>query len=176
MQRALGYIVAGRLTSSRDAAGIQVGVAQTTVLNEGNPTPLRTAGSPRIFLGAGQEFRVVERKGERGPYKCETIQYGYAFEDVAGNDIITYHWTPEATGNTRTWPHLHLGQAVCSGSSVLAGRFHKLHIPTGRMPIEGIVRFAIVELGAQLIGNQSLEGVLADLAESEVAFARWRER
>lgn len=66
--------------------------------------------------------------------------YAYEIQHAAGSMILAYHWHPAGVSPI-TFPHLHLG-------GVLAGiDLSKAHLPTGHVSLQGILRFAVADLG-----------------------------
>jgi hypothetical protein len=117
---------------------------------------LRSAST--ISLSAGQRFRIVEDDTiEDGPYRVHTVEYWYLFSLEDGRDILAYHWTPELSdrqreSGQRAYPHIHIGPALlASDSPIFPTTLHKKHVPSGRVSIESVVRFAIEELGVSPI-------------------------
>lgn len=121
----------------------------------------REGGSSRLFLGWTDEavllsrdqdlflrftlyFRAVEAKedSDRGPWNVSTTGYAYALERASTEEILLYHWHPEGGGDVKC-PHLHLG----NGATPAGCDLRKLRIPTARIEVEDVVRFAITQLG-----------------------------
>jgi hypothetical protein len=129
------------------------------LLNEGDPLRLRTASSPAVYLSFGQRFVVVRDETiEDGPFRIHTREYWYRFELDDDVELLAFHWTPETQNSQeKRYPHLHVGAALLVETTpILPGVLHKRHIPTGRVSIESIIRFAIEELGVlPLIPNWS---------------------
>ena len=173
MAEALGCIAHGRL-SVPHTHRFEADRVYPIVLNNGDPVVLR--GVDRILFTAGQNFRLVATDDkDRGPFKVQTVQYVYAFEIVAGrkHELLAFHWTPEETRpGARTYPHLHVGSAmIASDAPFLPDRFNKLHIPTSRVSLESVVRFAIEEL--RVPGKRGWEDILG---RTHAAFETWRTR
>ncbi len=96
----------------------------------------------RVYI-VGSEYAIVLNSGD--PFELE---------DEA--ELLAFNWTPETQNSQeKRYPHLHIGVALLTADTpILAGVLHKRHVPTGRVSIESIVRFAIEELGTQpLIPN-----------------------
>ena len=97
---------------------------------------LTTRNSPgTLLLSLDQQYRLVQAGGDLGPWKVRTEAYRYRIDDSARRELISWHWHP--IGDSRhTRPHLHVSE----------GRLAGLHLPTGRVSIEGILRFLLVDL------------------------------
>jgi hypothetical protein len=83
-------------------------------------------------------YGVTEVKGERGPWKVSTVAYYYALHDKQQSEILSYHWHPKTEHQD---PHLHLQ----SGSKVMDS-LRGIHLPTGRVTLEEVLRLLIEEL------------------------------
>lgn len=172
MQQAIGCITARRLSVPK-VPDFEADRDYGIVLNEGRPVELKGSGV-RLLFSAGQNFRIVRTDDEdRGPFKVRTVRYFYQFATRDGTEVLVYHWTPEAQGpNDRTYPHLHVATPMLNPAApVFAGRFNKIHIPTGRVSLEAVVRLAIEEMG--ITGKK---GWQSTLARTQAAFEQWRTR
>ena len=170
MQSAVGCITHSRFVGRLPHLP-QLNRTYTLPLNDGDPVSLRS--SPGVVFSAGQKFRIIDDNPvERGQYRATTIQYWYQFATMDGSKLFTWHWTPETRDpGQRRFPHLHIGSGLVDPNGpflpdTLSGR----HIPTGRVSIEAIVRFAIEELGAEPV-RQDWDGVLT---EGHASFIRNR--
>ena len=112
------------------------------VLNRGYPVPLRGQDGRRLLFHVRQQFRVVEAEIPGSPYKVTTAAYLYGIETPEASEVISFHWNPHGLGKVTT-PHVHLGPAVVHPDALA----RDLHIPTGRVSLESVVRFPITELG-----------------------------
>ncbi len=82
-----------------------------------------------------------------GAWKVKTVSYQYAIERKRDRqEVISFHWEGEESDNPT--PHLHVGFAAHDRVLPIS---EKAHIPSGRVAIEDIVKFAIEELGVQPI-------------------------
>jgi hypothetical protein len=115
-------------------------------LSRGQAVPLR--GETGVHLRLTQQYRVVEDPdlGERAPFKCSTAAYHYALEDPEERELLAFHWHPQGRSSV-TWPHIHIGEAAELGWDGLQGA----HVPSGRISIEEVLRFAIAELGVEAL-------------------------
>jgi hypothetical protein len=87
-----------------------------------------------------------------GPFRVSSRSYRYHFIGADDKELLMYHWQPDSG---MTLPHVHM--------TLPAHVTRRTHVPTGRMTIEAIVRFAIDELGA----TPQLGGWRERLGESE---------
>jgi hypothetical protein len=146
IQESLGCILQGRLTRGSDPASPEPAIHFLS-LNFNQPTPLN--GFPELFLRFLQNYQVIDT-GEPGRrrYKVVTLGYQYSLETTDRRELLIYQWDPRGTGGT-TRPHLHVGRRLLQERIVVGERRYELpkfHIPTGRVAIEDVVRFAITEM------------------------------
>lgn len=111
------------------------------------------------FLLFGQQYEIIESDvAELGPWKVSTRAYEYRIEAADRAELATWHWHPEGV-STFIRPHVHVG-------GPLAG----CHIPTGRVSVESVVRFLVLELGVRTLRGDA--GTVLD--EGEARFEDWR--
>ena len=143
----------------------------TATLSAGKPITLH--GEHRLQLRVGHVFRLVETNdAERGPVKASTVRYQYIIGTRDGQEIVAYQWTPAADPPQRTFPHMHIGSLVTRESVFLGKTFSNLHLPTGRVSLESVVRFLIEDLEVGTIIDPAI--ALERLRQSEAAFHRYR--
>lgn len=98
-------------------------------------------GRDRLTLRILLETRPVRSEAATqvvAPVDGYRVEFGRA----DGRTMLAYHWHPVGVSPV-TWPHLHV-----SGS--LAGiDLGKAHLPTGVVPLQDVLRFAIVDLGVE---------------------------
>jgi hypothetical protein len=95
-----------------------------------------------LRLELRHRYAVSEAQGERGSWTVSTAEYIYEVADESDEVIAAWHWHPTSgqAGDEAHWPHLH---AYGTRDTLT---LHKLHLPTGRVSIEAIVRFLIEDL------------------------------
>jgi hypothetical protein len=113
--------------------------AEPHVLFFGRAARLR--GDSRLRLRVTLEFTHVQAPDPRGPWKVTIAGYWYALEAEDEQELIVYHWHPNAAGEI-TFPHLHLESAAQVGYRGLVGT----HVPTGWVELQDVLRFAITHL------------------------------
>lgn len=96
-------------------------------------------GRHRLALSVLYTFTV--RQTDLGSWRASATGYWYHLDQRAGSEVIAFHWRPNGHGHV-PFPHLHVDGGT---GSVRIGR--KGHVPTGRVSLEGVVRFAIEALG-----------------------------
>jgi len=177
LRSALNCVTQERLTASRQHT-YEVGTIYSVLLNDLNPVRLRTAaGILPVYMSVGQQVRIIkteEPADPRGPYKIQIVEYFYDLRSDDHTELLTFHWTPEAEGDgVVTFPHLHAGSAIIAQDAPIRPRdFHKIHIPTGRVSVEAIIRLAITEFGAIPLKRNWVD----ELNRTEAAFLNWRTR
>lgn len=170
MQAAVGCVTHGRFVG-RLPHQPQLNRPYDLTINNGDPVSLRS--DPKLAFSAGQKFRIVENDDrESGPFQATTIEYWYEFSVTNGPKLLTWHWTPETVeAGQRRYPHLHVESGIIDPHGpFVPDTLGKTHIPTGRVSIEAVVRFAIEELGAQPVRHDRDEV----LAEGYASFVRMR--
>jgi hypothetical protein len=108
------------------------------VVAGGEPFPLPRARGASLRARLGQNYRIVRAEGQRGPWKVMITAYHYTLEESDGREIISFQWHPTGPG-ALPYPHIHLGDAADVGRDDLEGA----HVPTGRVALEQVLRFAI---------------------------------
>lgn len=146
--------------------------------NEGDWTRsqwLATASGPAsssvpLRLIDGTYLLVQQRLGIRqkgGDWWLTTLDYRYCWQADEDDSSAIVAWDYERERPAPPLAHLHLN---CSPANYPSGRtdFSKLHLPAGRLPLEDVLRFLVVEQG---IGPRS-DTWEATLAEAGEIFAR----
>lgn len=145
-----------------------------TLLLLTNPTAIRLRradGGPDLELEASQVFKIIPHPDYAGEFKARTLSYVYSvrFREPAidvHSEIIAWHWHPLSTAN-QPMPHVH----VRAGVPALGATLGKLHIPSGRVAFEEVVRFLINDLAVVPTRPDDWEAVVN---ESELRFRTYR--
>lgn len=167
IQKALNYITVGRLALVRGGLPVSDSMVEAVALNRGAPVPLRSNILGSLSLQIGFWIQIVQFPENRSLYEAKVARYLFAFSDGDDREFLGFHWNPFALGQERTFPHLHVGQVASGRGNVLPDRFHKLHIPTGVVTAQAIVRFAIEELGVQTRAGIGRDTALRQLMDSD---------
>jgi hypothetical protein len=126
-----------------------------TMFASDDPATVRRRHGKALYLKATQSFHVVQLAD--GPPEFKVTTDGYAYTVTETKDLTTelfaWHWHP----GTRPDPHLHIGRAHPDHSSLA-----KLHVPTGRVLLEAVTRFLIVDLDVRPL-DPDWEAVLDDV-------------
>lgn len=104
--------------------------------------PVRLAGDHELCLSTIFIYRVVRAEGSR--WEVEAAAYYHAVETPDAKEIVAFHWRP-SQASTFAHPHMHLGAGIGADLGIL----EKTHIPTGRICLEDVLKFAILELGVE---------------------------
>lgn len=117
---------------------------------------LQRANGSRIYLRSTQGFQFGDHEEFPKERKVHTRQYAYTLsesEDLSA-ELFSWQWHPPA------WPepHMHIGRGHPDH-----GPLSKLHVPTGRVAFEQVLRFAITEYDVETAKPR--EEALADLDE-----------
>jgi hypothetical protein len=140
--------------------------ADRALLTNPRVLTLKRKDGTRLLFEASQLFTIIPDKRFPGEYKASTLAYIYVVRapDVDDGEIIEWHWHPLTTPD-RPDPHVH----VRVEHPDLYG-LPKLHIPSGRVSFEEVMRF--------LIGDLSVKAERANwetaLRESEARFRAFR--
>jgi hypothetical protein len=104
-------------------------------------------GDHRLRLEVTHRYRLVPEAGSHGKPRVKTIGYGYEIRDAGDRPLLRYDYHPQGRSPV-VWPHLHLWRVDTSPVN-----FRKSHIPTGRVSLEAVLRFLIMELGVETTGS-----------------------
>ncbi|HEY3669499.1 MAG TPA: hypothetical protein VGN51_01070 [Acidimicrobiia bacterium] len=103
---------------------------------------LESGDGRRIYLRATQGFTFGDNERVAKERKVNTLQYAYTLSEDAdlAAELFSWQWHPPA------WPepHMHIGRGHPEH-----GVLSKLHVPTGRVAFEQVLRFAITEYDVQ---------------------------
>jgi hypothetical protein len=164
MQRALNFVTVGRLLLGRPYGKSGGESLVDTSFNNGELAPMSSRSTGKLFLRAACRARLRPEPNMDQPFRCDLAGYSYGFFDGEGQELLAFHWNSNATGAERTFPHLHIGAAIGRGSALLPGSLHKIHVPTGLVPVAALVRFAIEELDVNVRSGMSRKDVLTELS------------
>jgi hypothetical protein len=158
LQRALSCVTPAVLVYRR----ARPGSVQALGVSE-EPVRLRCFGGSAPSLYLEQQYDLVEAPGERGPWKVSTLAYRYRIDSAAGDELALWHWHPKnLQGRPHRYPHPHLHAQV----GALAG----LHLPTGRVSVESILRLLLKEFDVRPLRDDWA----SVLDATEEVFEQWR--
>ena len=112
-------------------------------------------GKSDLLLRIKHDYSITAIDGSRDRYDAVTIAYSYHLYDLQGSELIAFHWHPTGVSPV-TYPHLHLTSRVRpfeiddpthpNWQPALIS-FSDMHIPTGPILLENVVRLLIDEFG-----------------------------
>lgn len=103
-----------------------------------------------LKLSVVHHCRPVPHLRIAGIYAVRSTYYAYEILDLDEAEILTYHWHPGGVSPVSR-PHLHLSAkiepipAASVGQLPFEVRLSELHITTGRVLLEDVVRMLITE-------------------------------
>jgi hypothetical protein len=103
---------------------------------------------PRLRLEVTHSYRLVPDAGSHGKPRVKTIGYGYEIRDAEDRPVLRYDYHPQSRSRI-TWPHLHLWRAATTPID-----FRKCHMPTGRVSLEAVIRFLIIDLDIETTASR----------------------
>lgn len=132
----------------------------------------REAGGP-LYLAVDQHFEIVRHPRYPGEWKAKTLRYSYSLvsnEDLSG-ELILWHWHQPIPTYRDT--HIHVrGVGGETHASHVPGVGHKLHIPSGRVAFEAILRFLFTDLGVTP-ARPDWEEVIGESEDRFLTFRTW---
>ncbi|GAC1436248.1 MAG: hypothetical protein NVS1B11_20300 [Terriglobales bacterium] len=135
--------------------------------------PIAAPVAPDLFLYIGQTLQVIQQSDKS--WKLRTGAYRYRIQGSQGledEDCLRWEYVGrEKRENKYCRHHLHLQGAYTLGPRRTIP-LSKVHIPTGWVTVEEIVRFLITELNVK----PKEEAWEECLRESEELFSQWTSR
>jgi hypothetical protein len=114
--------------------------------------PLRTRrGRHGLLLFMVQDYVVERAAGVHGGFEARVTAYRYRVLDSDEREILAYHWHPTGISPI-AFPHLHLSgrlRPLDFGSNTDPIALGEMHLPTGYVALEDIVRLLITEFDVQ---------------------------
>lgn len=164
MRRACGWLTDVPLLGERSAS------TPLTLAFHGRDAVLESRSGYRLLWRVSHIARVVPTDGNPTFWRVMTEEYSYELRLVGGRELISYHWHPRGTSGI-TWPHAHF-HALTTPVDL-----SRTHFPTGRIALEAIMRYAIMELKVPLRAQRGQSrpresAVLAQLATAIQSFER----
>ncbi len=129
------------------------------------PLTLKRAAEPAAYFTATQNFHLERDHRFTGEWKVKTDRYEYSVNLSASMDpeLLAWHWHP----GSKPDPHIH-ARLDGPGASL-----HKMHVPTGRVSFEAVIRFLVEDLGAEP-ARKDWKEVLADAEGRFKKYQTWR--
>jgi hypothetical protein len=140
------------------------------IFHGGRPVELRTErGRPNLKLSIVLHCRPAPHPLVAETFIVGSTYYAYEILDLDEAEILVYHWHP-AGPSAVSEPHLHLSPKIgpidvaSRGQSPGQVRLAGMHILTGRVLVEQVVRLLITEFGVAPLTN-AWEDILVESAE-----------
>jgi hypothetical protein len=150
LQDALSCVVQGRLVRLAANPFEPDPAIHPIALNGDEPAPLR--GPARLYLVVNQNYSIVRTEDETSPrWKVSTRGYFYGLQTEQGAEAVSFHWSPRP-GEMIARPHAHVGRRLLSTPITLglaSFDLPRVHIPTGRVALEEVIRMAIQEFAVE---------------------------
>ncbi len=120
----------------------------------------------RLYFTPGQTFEVVRDERQRREWRVHTLGYIYivALDVRMENVVLQWHYHPYAGRNDT---HVHV-----TAERPDLGRLESLHLPTGRVSFESLVRFLITDLRV-VPAREDWQDALDDAETRFRAHRRW---
>lgn len=124
-----------------------------------DPLRLRSARIGDVQLMLGHQFRLVRNEKV---WKASTTAYRYQLFADDDTELIAWHWHPD----TNPHPHIHVPAGVID---------RRVHVPTGRVSIEAVVRVLLTDLGVAA-KRDDFERVLDKAERDFIEHRSWHGR
>ena len=108
---------------------------------------------------------IGNETGPRGPWRVQTSGYSYILHAEGGHELLAFQWHPIGPSAVTT-PHVHLSY----GLGIQRTEFMGIHVPTGRVAAEDVLRMLIRDLSIKA-RRADWEAVLED---TQSKFVEWR--
>jgi len=151
------------ITRSFVISGFDPNSSKPHVLTINNGDAVKLNSTPILYVTVQMQYRVVEAKGDRGPWKVTTAAYNYSIQDRLEKEIIAYYWHPTVKP---FYPHLH----VCPATGV--NLLRKIHLPTARISIEDVLQLLVEQFKVKPI-RQDWKKVLMETKGVYENFRTW---
>jgi len=117
---------------------------------------LKREGGTALFIDIGQE--VDDPIPENKP-AVTTRYYIYSILDADFKDLIGFHYHPELDDDPVMYPHIHVYADADERFALF--NLHKRHIPSGRVALEDVIEWLVVELQVKAI-REDWQKILAE--------------
>ncbi|WP_157610005.1 hypothetical protein [Spirillospora albida] len=166
MQDTLSCVAKAKITLS-EGGYTTVGRVHGLTLNRNEA--VKPKGAHHLLLRVQMQYEIVpvDEPG-RDPWRVTTRAYNHEVQNSSGEGVVSYHWHPQSRVKD---PHVHLGHTQLAKDVVL---HNKLHIPTARLSLEGVIRHCIEELQVKPL-RDDWDPVLATRKADFEAFRKWNQ-
>src|ERR1700733_5403343 len=109
-----------------------------------HPLLLKRKNNSKLFIDISQE---IQQPTARNNYLVSTKSYLYSILDADKKNLIGFHYHPELDEDPVMHPHIHV--YADADKRFADFNLHKRHIPSGRVALEDVIEWLILELGVQ---------------------------
>lgn len=142
----VGQLVAATLDKRSPVSGKQIGDTNFTwSFSDGAAVALSTKAHGKIFVYLSQALTAEK---EQNQYRLRTAQYWYrvqATADPKEKADLRWEYNSETKRDVHCRNHAHVNATVALGIGSI--NFNKIHLPTGWVTFEEVIRFLIHEFG-----------------------------
>ena len=108
---------------------------------DSEPIALQQKNNSKLFINIRQES---QQPNARNDYLVSTKGYIYTILDAKKKDLVGFHYHPELDEDPVMHPHIHVD--ADADEQFAEFNLHKRHIPSGRVALEDVIEWLIVEL------------------------------
>lgn len=105
------------------------------------PLMLKRKNGHKLFIDISQE---IQQPNVRNNYLVSTKSYMYSILDAKNKELIGFHYHPELDDDPIIHPHIHV--YADADQRFAEFNLHKRHIPSGRVALEDVLEWLIVEM------------------------------
>ena len=102
-----------------------------------------------LLLDISHVFEIVRAAEPRVRWRVSTRMYEYRILDQQETELLVWHWQPGDEWFGPDHPHIHVSATLQArmrdGEELRAFDLDKIHVPTGRVLLEAVVRMLINE-------------------------------
>ena len=151
---------------TREPILIQAAGAFSGTLQTPKPIPLTTRVG-RLYLHLAQLLEAEEYKDGEGKYRLTTLKYWYRLQDSAADDAdALIRWEYEREPNKYHCPQHVQQRATIGAPKGKTIELNKVHLPTGWVPIEDVIRFLIVDLRVKPPDHERWNAILTESTDT----------
>ena len=162
----LSCVVKAKITLSEGGYNASGRVHGLTLNRDG---AVKLKGPQQLLLRVQMHYEIIPvTDAGQDPWRVTTHAYNYEVQNSSGEGVLSYHWHP--SGKVKG-PHIHLGHTQLAKDVVL---HNKLHLPTARLSLEGVVRHCIEEFQVEPL-CEDWDRVLATRQADFEAYRKWSQ-
>jgi len=140
-------VIASTLTKDQQVGRVEVSPTVESLEFRAGAVPLKTTvGSVYFHFMQGLRAKAVTNR----EFNLELMKYSYRLQirdiSVAGEPLFRWEYEFDDQGKHTTRPHLHVGEKVQLELTNSTLDISRIHLPTGLVTIEAILRFLFSEL------------------------------